>query len=427
MALCVTAFTQNASDFTVDANGVITKYTGFDTVVLIPATIGGKRITAIGDEAFRKADITSVTIPQGVTSIGKAAFLDNKLTIVTIPNSVTSIGESAFANNRLARVTIPGSVKTIQRNAFRGNTSLVTIDISEGVENIYSGAFADTKCVNVSLPSTLSSIYGDAFDKSGNPAFALAANIKADFDSIPAFYSYIANDRKAGTYYSNLPLTRKKADDYEYYETRYGAVLIKYTGDSTRVRVPATIGGVAVKALYGTPDILEYSFDGIFRLKRLAAVQIPEGITYIGKYTFTGLDKYTSDRNLRSELANITIPDSVTYIGERAFSCGNLTTVTIGTGVMYIGYGAFEDNLLTSVTIGTGVTYIGVSAFSSNRLTSITIGNNVELDSLYSSSNRTTYGAFGYANATNGFDKFYNDNKKAAGTYTYANDSWRKQ
>jgi hypothetical protein len=63
MALCGTVFSQSASDFTVDANGVITKYTGFDTVVVIPATIGGKRITAIGEEAFRKADITMVTIP----------------------------------------------------------------------------------------------------------------------------------------------------------------------------------------------------------------------------------------------------------------------------------------------------------------------------------------------------------------------------
>ena len=47
--LCVTAFTQNASDFVVNADGVITNYSGFDTVVVIPATIGGKRITAIGD------------------------------------------------------------------------------------------------------------------------------------------------------------------------------------------------------------------------------------------------------------------------------------------------------------------------------------------------------------------------------------------
>jgi hypothetical protein len=61
-ALCIPAFAQNASDFAVDANGVITKYAGFDTVVVIPATINGKKITAIGKEAFLRADLTSVTI-----------------------------------------------------------------------------------------------------------------------------------------------------------------------------------------------------------------------------------------------------------------------------------------------------------------------------------------------------------------------------
>jgi len=178
MALCGTAFAQSASDFTVNANGVITKYIGFDTVVVIPATIGGRKITAIGDEAFRKADITSVTIPEGVTSIGNSAFLDNKLTSIAIPNSVTSIGKSAFQNNRITSVTIPGSVKTIDRDAFRGNTTLATIVISEGVEEIWGRAFADTKCTSVSLPSTITKLenYNGLFDDSGKPSFTLAAN-----------------------------------------------------------------------------------------------------------------------------------------------------------------------------------------------------------------------------------------------------------
>jgi hypothetical protein len=74
IGLCGTVFSQNASDFVVNAEGVITKYTGFDIVVVIPATIGGKKVTAIGDEAFKKADITSVIIPNGITDIGKSRF-----------------------------------------------------------------------------------------------------------------------------------------------------------------------------------------------------------------------------------------------------------------------------------------------------------------------------------------------------------------
>jgi hypothetical protein len=91
LVLCVSAFSQNASDFTVDANSVITKYIGFDTDVVIPSVIGGKKITAIGNEAFRKAEITSVTIPGSVKSIGHTAFDGcTSLTSVRFEGMITS-------------------------------------------------------------------------------------------------------------------------------------------------------------------------------------------------------------------------------------------------------------------------------------------------------------------------------------------------
>ena len=411
LVLCVPAFTQNASDFVVDAYGVITKYTGFDTVVVIPAVIGGKKITAIGEEAFRKADITSVTIPGGITTIGNAAFEDNKLTSITISNNVTYIGNSAFANNRLTNVIIPnsvtyigsrafkdnkltsitisGSVKEIGYHAFRGNTTLATIIIPEGVEEINSGAFADTKCMSVSLPSTIRYIDDDVFDKSGNPSFTLAANINVRFDSIPVFYSYIANDRKTGTYAYNLPLASKREDDYVYYETQYGAVITGYTGDSTRVRIPATIGGVAVKALYGVEDD-DDDFYGAFQGKKLVAVQIPEGITYIGRNTFSENElanvtipnsvTYLSGFRDNKLLTNVTIPKSVTSIEVFAFSgCTSLTSVIIPNSVTNIGSYAFRGcTNLTGVTIPNNVTSIEVFTFSGcTSLTSVTIPNSV--------------------------------------------------
>ena len=64
--------------------------------VTIPSTIGGKSVTAIGDNAFKEKAITSVVIPNSVRDIGQYAFHNNQLTSVTIPNSVTSIGNNAF-------------------------------------------------------------------------------------------------------------------------------------------------------------------------------------------------------------------------------------------------------------------------------------------------------------------------------------------
>lgn len=53
--------------------------------VVIPSTLGGCRVTAIGDRAFFGGDIATVVLPDGVKSIGDHAFHEcSKLSSVTI-------------------------------------------------------------------------------------------------------------------------------------------------------------------------------------------------------------------------------------------------------------------------------------------------------------------------------------------------------
>ncbi len=84
--------------YTVSIAGVtIHAYIGDGGQVAIPASIEGRPVVAIADEAFKNKNVTSVAIPDTVVSIGWFAFYGcHALTQVTIPASVTAIEYAAF-------------------------------------------------------------------------------------------------------------------------------------------------------------------------------------------------------------------------------------------------------------------------------------------------------------------------------------------
>ena len=97
---------------------------------------------------------------------------------------------------------------------------------------------------------------------------------------------------------------------------------------------------------------------------------IPDNVTKIGAYAFSGC----------SSLTSVTIPGGVTSIGGWTFSdCTSLTSVTIPSSVKTIGTDAFLNcSSLTSVTIPGSVTLIEGYAFClCTSLTSVTIGSSV--------------------------------------------------
>src|SRR5512138_3035055 len=93
-ALAMAAFTLSsatvrAEDYLYETNNGtirITTYTGPGGAVIIPSTIHGFPVTAIGDHAFALCfNLTAVTIPSGITEIGDYAFAQcTELTAVTI-------------------------------------------------------------------------------------------------------------------------------------------------------------------------------------------------------------------------------------------------------------------------------------------------------------------------------------------------------
>ncbi len=64
------------------------------TTLRLPETL-----TEIGDFAFRKAGINSVTFPKECAKIGISAFAGCKFVTITLPEKITSVGTTAFSDN----------------------------------------------------------------------------------------------------------------------------------------------------------------------------------------------------------------------------------------------------------------------------------------------------------------------------------------
>lgn len=141
-----TSFTEGYYSYTIKKDGatIINVDKSISGEVVIPSTLGGYPVTAIGDEAFIDCMyMTSVTIPEGVTSIGSGAFLHCvSLTEFSLPHSLKHIDDIAFAYClSLTDIDIPDTVNHIGAGAFGGCYILKEVNVPENVEILYDCIF----------------------------------------------------------------------------------------------------------------------------------------------------------------------------------------------------------------------------------------------------------------------------------------------
>jgi len=129
------------TDFLDDGYGhTIVGYHGKRKIVQIPSYIKGSAVTAIGPDAFRGRQLSSVAIPNGLRYIKAGAFMDNQLISVSLPNSILAIRDSAFMNNKLSSVIIPKNINWIEVGAF-ANNQLSSVTVPAKARRVEEGAF----------------------------------------------------------------------------------------------------------------------------------------------------------------------------------------------------------------------------------------------------------------------------------------------
>ncbi len=142
--------------------------------VIIPETLGGYPVTAIGANAFQGCSkMTKLGVPGCVKTIGKSAFRSTSgLTEVIFGSGVTTIGEYCFDYSGVIKIYLPLSVDTIGYAAWDSETAIFYEGTEEQLQQISrpnKGTITDIfRDANISYNKTIPEIESSAPSDPGN-------------------------------------------------------------------------------------------------------------------------------------------------------------------------------------------------------------------------------------------------------------------
>ncbi len=342
-------------------------------------------ITYIGSLAFHScASLNNVTLPQGLKYIENNTFgFCSSLTDITVPDSVEYIKNGAFDYTAIVEnhpdgiiyigkhiykykgtcpqtVTIKEDTKSIGENAFSFQEELTSITIQSSVKRIDNYAFYNCTALETIEFSNISYVGSEAFSQT------------LWYDNLTDGPVYIGN--VLYTYKGTSPQT---------FEIKQGIVSISesalaHRSDITTLIIPDSLKEIGSQAFYQNGKIkqvyvsdltvwlnitfydnfanpINYNAALYINDKKLTQLVVPESVTEIKNYAFSGYENLT----------DITLHNRVERIGVGAFErCKNITQVNFPDSLKTISEYAFHYcDKLSSITIGKGIEYISNSAF----------------------------------------------------------------
>ena len=284
--------------------------------LVIPGSIGGYPVTAIGKRAFSwNRNIVNVKISEGVKTIGDGAFEESSVETIVLPASLTDVGEQPFKwCSKLESIIVheDNEVYSSDANGVLFNKDkTVLVRYPQGNER-----------TSYSIPDTVKTVHNRAFLDS---YYLVGVTLPDSITAIEEFAFYSCDNLEAVVIPDGVTTIERNT--------------FMLCSKLVSVTIPS-----------GVTKIEDLAFDACYNLRD---VTIPDGVKSIGKGAFD-----------YCKLKSITIPSSVETIGSYAFEGNPLTEVIISEGVKSIGGYAFgwcED--LKNVKIPNSVTEIGDYAF----------------------------------------------------------------
>ena len=423
-------------DYTVSKNAqdedvaTITKYYGSVAAIIVPDTIDGYPVVAIGEGAFRgNKYLTAILIPDCITSIGDYAFADTNLdslvlpaelnslgrcilsgnkgvTEIVIPKTLSSTGSSysnliegdgPFAESNVQTAVIESGMTVIPEHLFHKNSTLTSVEIPDTVTGISRYAFTQTSLTSIKIPDTVTRIGESVLAYTKLTELKLPSNIEYLGRAILGGNKGVTEIvipktlSSTGSSYSNLiegdgPFAESNVQKatIEAGMTVIPEHLFHKNSTLTSVEIPDTVTGISRYAFMQTsltsikiPDTVTRIGESVLAYTKLTELKLPSNIEYLGR-TILGGNKGVTEIVIPKTLSSTGSSYSNLIEGDGPFAESNVQKVTIEAGMTVIPEHLFHKNsTLTSVEIPDTVTEISRYAFAQTGLENIELPSSV--------------------------------------------------